>query len=197
MIQRTALFLITIIGLCSCQNETVNTPKPRAFPKVEFPQGEYQAFQLETCPFEFQYPTYSEVVRDTTFFNEDPGHPCWFDIATPSLNGRIHFSYYDINGRNDMDKLISDAFELTNKHNMKASYIEESVFRKGKDVSGVIFKMEGPVATPFQFFITDSTTHFLRAALYVQASARPDSLRPIYDFLQKDMDVMIQSFNWK
>lgn len=190
------IILLLFVSI-SCGDTEVYTPKPRAFPKVEYPSGQAVVFKQESCPFVFEYPSYSEVVRDTSFFNEDPGHPCWFDIATPALNGRIHFSYYSMSGRQDMDRLVSDAFELTSKHNMKASYIEESVFRKGEDVSGVLFKMEGPVATPFQFFITDSSRHFLRAALYIQAQARPDSLQPVYEFLEKDMNRMIETFSWQ
>ena len=65
------------------------------------------------------------------------------------------------------------------------------------NVSGIVFIMEGPVASPYQFFITDSTKHFLRGALYVNAPTKPDSLKPIYDFLKDDVTRLINSFSWQ
>lgn len=195
---RLFLISLSVIVFMSCGGESVYTPKPRAFPKVEYPKGnQMDSFVLAECPFHFDFPSYADVVRDTSFFNQLPSHPCWFDLVTPQLNARVHFSYYPIGPQKSLDRLINDAFKLSSKHNSKANYIEETKFKKSKDVSGLIFRMEGPVATPYQLFITDSTQHFLRAALYVNASARPDSLQPVYAFLEKDIDQMLSTFRWK
>lgn len=59
------------------------------------------------------------------------------------------------------------------------------------------FEMTGPAATPFQFFITDSTSHFMRGALYFNTQVRPDSLMPVYDFVKIDVDRLIKTFKFK
>jgi hypothetical protein len=48
-----------------------------------------------------------------------------------------------------------------------------------------------------QFFLTDTTRHFFRGALYFNTQARPDSLAPVTAFLKEDIAVMINSFEWK
>jgi hypothetical protein len=53
------------------------------------------------------------------------------------------------------------------------------------------------VATAHQFFLTDSTKHFLRGALYFDATPNEDSLRPVNAFLQAEMKHLIQTFRWK
>jgi gliding motility-associated lipoprotein GldD len=64
-------------------------------------------------------------------------------------------------------------------------------------VSGICFKVGGNAATARQFFLTDSVKHFLRGALYFNATPNADSLKPVQDFLQKDIDHLINTLNWR
>ena len=88
---------------------------------------------------------------------------------------------------------------MTEWHNKKATYIEDHPFRKPNNVQGILFDVEGPVASQVQFIMTDTLEqeHFLRCALYFYTQARPDSLAPIYDFLRQDVNWMIETFAWK
>jgi gliding motility-associated lipoprotein GldD len=86
---------------------------------------------------------------------------------------------------------------MTNKHNVKASYIEEfQVDRPEDKVYGVVFNVEGPAASTYQFFLTDSTKHFVRGALYFNTEARPDSLAPVAAFVREDLDRMVMTLKW-
>lgn len=183
-------------GFISCAEEMVFTPKPRAYPRIEFPRHEYRAFDKSYCNFTFEYPTYAAIEQDTLFFDEKPVDPCWFDIYIAQFNCRIHCSYYPINSDNTFEKLNNDAFELTNKHVTKAEYINPTPVQNIQGVYGFTFNLEGPVATPFQFFLTDSTRHFLRGAMYFHSKSQPDSLSPIIDFVKEDIDHMIKTFRW-
>lgn len=189
------LFLFAIV-FQSC-DEVVYVPKPRGFPKVTYPEKEYQSFDKNYCQFTFEYPKYASILQDTAFFEEAPKDPCWFDILIPTLDARIHCSYFPINQTNSFDKLNTDAFELVNKHNLKANYIDDFVIKKPNNVSGIAFNLEGAVASPFQFFLTDSTNHFLRASLYFNTQARPDSLAPVVEFVKTDMMHIINTFEWE
>ena len=187
----------SVAGVVACDGETSALPKPRAYPRVDYPEGGSTTFALEVCPFAFERPEYTVVERDTTYFDEAPKHPCWFDLVTPRLNGRVHFSYYPIAAGGDFDELRDDAFDLAGKHTIVANYIDEQpIERPAADVSGFAFDIEGDVASPFQFFVTDSTRHFLRGALYVNARARADSLEPVYAFLREDALGVIGSLEW-
>lgn len=195
-----ALLLVSpVLLLPACAgDETAALPKPRAYPRIEFPSGEPVAFALETCPFTFELPSYVRVERDTSFFDTRPAHPCWFDLVTPQLNGRVHFSYYPIRSLAEFERHRNDAFELAGKHNQVASYIDErAIERPEARVSGYAFDLEGDVASPFQFYVSDSTHHFLRGALYVDARAQADSLAPVYSFLEDDLVGVIGTLRWE
>lgn len=192
------LLPLALCLLLSACEEHVAVPKPRAYPRVFYPKKEYKPFDATYCHFTFDQPVYSTVQQDTSFFGKRAGNDCWFNLDVPTLNAKIYCSYYPITGRARFDELMSDAFELAQKHNVKASYIEEiTIHRPADHVHGIVFNIEGPAASSYQFFLTDSTSNFLRGALYFNTQTRPDSLAPVLDFMKKDVNRMVQTLRWK
>ena len=185
------------ILLASCGQENIGTPKPRAYPKVEYPTKTYQRFDEGYCNFSFEYAKYAVIQQDTSFFDEQPAHPCWFDIYFPDFDSRIYCTYYPVEGKKSFEQLQQDAFEMAGWHNKKANYIEELNIEKDNGVSGIAFIIEGPAASPLQFYLTDSTQHFMRGSLYFNTQVQPDSLAPIYSFVEEDILKMIETFEWE
>ena len=190
------LISIGLLGFASCK-KTDTIPLPRAYPRVELPVKEYVVADVPFCPVGFDIPVYSEIRRADKFFGERADHPCWFDLHFPGFNGDFHCSYKELQGFEDFEKSVSDAFLLSNKHVKRADYIDEIVFRNENRVSGILFVLDGPTATPAQFFATDSVKHFFRASLYLNTAVNRDSTLPIYDFLMVDLERMIASLKWK
>jgi len=186
--------LISIICAVAC-NSTY-TPKRRGYFRIDFPKHAYQVFDQPGYPYTFEYPTYANIVKDTTFFEAQPENPYWINIDFPRFNGRIYISYKEI-GKNDLTKLINDAYNMTYKHSTKATEIVDSPMHTPTGISGVFFSVGGNAATAKQFFVTDSVKHFLRGALYFDASPNEDSLGVVNDFLQVDMKHLINTFRWK
>ena len=196
-IKYSPILMLFFLFLNACGEEPSYTPKPRAFPKVEYPERSYRQFDKDYCNFTFEYPAYAEIQQDTLFFGEKPAHPCWFDIFMPAFDSRVHCSYYPISREKTFDQLKSDAFEMVEWHNKKANYIQELPIKREGGINGFAFVIEGPAASPFQFYLTDSTDNFLRGALYFNTQARPDSLEPIYQFVEEDILHVIETFQWK
>jgi len=172
------------------------TPKPKGYYKIDFPLREYKIFDQPGYPYTFEYPAYANVVKDSTFFGGKTENPWWININFPQFNGRIYVSYKEI-GKNKFQKLVDDAFTLTNKHSEKAYSIDDSLFVTKNNVHGVFFKVGGNVATANQFFLTDSSRNFLRGALYFDATPNEDSLGIVNAFLLEDMKHLINTFHWK
>lgn len=189
------LFCFVAVLITACNSDY--TIKPRGFFKINFPKKSYQSFAQSGFPYTFEYPTYAKVVQDTTFFEQKPENPYWLNIDFPQFGGRIHISYKNI-GKNNFDSLVNDAFTLSYKqHTYKASAIDPVPFTTPNGISGVYFSLRGNTATAHQFFITDSVRHFVRGALYFSATPNEDSLRPVNDFLRKDMEHLINTLQWK
>lgn len=190
------------------------TPKQKGYYRIDFPKHEYQSFREPEYPYGFEYPIYGLITKDSTLFDDNPDNPYWINIDFPRFQGRIYVSYKTIGGTsrykvqtssgykdslivNSFEGLREEAFKMTYKHTLKASSIQDSAFTTENGLSGVYFKVGGNAATAYQFFITDSVRHFLRGALYFDASPNADSLRPVHDFLQQDLKHLIRTFSWQ
>ncbi len=192
------LVLTIVFGLWSMSSSCNSpfTPKPKGYFQIEFPERKYQLFDQPGYPYSFEYPVYSNVVKDSTFFGEATENPWWVNIDFPQFSGKIYISYKEV-GVNKFDKLLNDAFNLTNKHSQKAYSIDDSLMITPNNVTGMFFNVGGDVATSYQFFLTDSTRHFLRGALYFEASPNQDSIGVVNNFVAEDMRHLINTFRWK
>ncbi|HEX8357571.1 MAG TPA: hypothetical protein VF610_09175 [Segetibacter sp.] len=190
----SAIILAVFISLPACNSDY--TPKPRGYFKIPFPKKQYQVFNQPGYPYSFEYPAYATIIKDTSFFGEATENPWWINLDFPQFNGRVYISYKSI-GENKFDKLVNDAFTMTNKHNMKAYSIDDSLVTTPNNIHGVFFKVGGEVATANQFFLTDSTKHFLRGALYFDATPNEDSLGIVNRFLIEDVKHLVNTFKWK
>ena len=188
-------FAFLFIFFISCNSDY--TIKPRGYFKIDFPQKAYQDFDNPSYPYSFQYPVYGNIIKDSLFFDQKAENPYWINIDLPRFNAKIYISYKEI-GKNKFDSLVNDAFTMSYKqHTYKASAIEPTPFTTPHNLSGMYFTLKGNTATANQFFITDSTKHFLRGALYFDAVPNEDSLKPVNNFLQKDLQHLLNTLQWR
>lgn len=193
--QSWLFFFLAIVFLVSCNSEY--TPKKKGFYKIEFPEKSYQAFNQPGYPYSFEYPAYATVIKDTTFFDEKAENPWWINIDIPRFAGRIYISYKEV-GKNNFDSLVNDGFKMAFKqHTDVATEIRDSMMKTPNGIEGIYFSLGGNTATANQFFLTDSTRHFLRGALYFDAAPNEDSLGIVNNFLKRDLQHLINTLKWK
>jgi gliding motility-associated lipoprotein GldD len=184
------VFVMAIIIAGSCNNDY--SPKPRGYYRIDFPEREYRLFD-STFPYIFEYPVYATIMPDTSRMAE----PYWINIHYKGFNAQLHISYKPIS--KNLQGFLEDSRTLVNKHIPKANSISQREYLDpANHVYGLTFVIKGTeAASPFQFFLTDSTRNFVRGALYFDLVPNNDSLAPVIDFLEKDMEHMISTFRWK
>lgn len=181
-------FLLTAI---SCTK--VHNPKPKGYNRFDLPPHEYISLQ-EDHPYQFDVSRYSEVRPHKSAISE----PHWIDIHYPALNATVEITYKDLRvEKNAISGVVFDAHKLTNKHNIKAYAIDEYVISTDKGYTASIFELEGEVPSQFQFFVTDSSSNFIRGALYFPISTKNDSLAPAIEYIKKDIFHLLNSLEWK
>jgi gliding motility-associated lipoprotein GldD len=186
-------FSLFLFSLAACNSEY--NPKPRGYYRIDFPKHAYQLFDRPEFPYSFEYPVYANIIRDTAFFGDKPENPYWINVDFPRFHARIYVSYKKVEG--NFDKLREDAYKMTYKHTYKASSIEDSLISTAQGVHGIFFNVGGNAATSKQFFVSDSSRHFLRGALYFDTTPNSDSLSIVNAFLQEDMNHLINTLRWK
>lgn len=187
---RFILLLSALIALMACGNDYF--PKPRAYFRIDLPQKNY--LHLDSIyPFTFEYPSYSTITQD----KNSPHEKNWINIEFSEFKGSLHLSYKKVDG--NLVKYMEDSRTMAFKHIPKASAIDNRLIINEKSrVFGLIYEISGSgAASPYQFFVTDSLNHFLRGALYFNMVPNNDSLAPVIDFLKKDIEHLIQTFEWK
>lgn len=211
MKRKLLVAFVIILSFVEC-NSPYTTKKTGYF-KIDFPERGYQTFNEPGYPYTFEYPVYASVIKDSSLFETD--NPYWINIDFPTFNGKIFISYKKIGGKstykvkaadgsykdststNEFAKLVNDAYNLSYKNDIKAYAIEDSVMHTPNGLTGIYFNLSGNVATAHQFFLSDTTTHFLRGALYFNVTPNGDSLAPVNDFLQVDLKHLINTTKWK
>ena len=189
---------LSLIAICIWACNSPYTYKKKGYFNIEFPKKEYQKFDQPGYPYTFEYPVYANVVKDTVFFEDKPENPWWINIDVPRFGGRIYVSYKIISSKNQIDSLVNDAFKMAYKQHTEVSTgIEDSLMKTPNGAEGIYYSLKGNTATANQFFLTDSTRHFLRGALYFDATPNEDSLSIVNDFLKKDLQRLINTLRWK
>ena len=166
-------------------------PKPIGYFRIALPQPQYRTYESQ-CPFTIPVSQFATIELLDKGLNDS----CRFNIFYPKLKARIHCTYLPVN--NNINDLVVDAYSFAAKHEMKASAIEKSLIEEeGRKVFGIRYRIEGEAASPLQFFVTDRTAHYLRCALYFETAPNPDSIAPVYQYIERDMDELIHQVQWK
>lgn len=188
-----AIVLFALITLAGCSSDADYSPKPRGYFRIYYPEKAYQQYN-DGCPFTFVYPKYATITSDPQAKNNF----CWLNMNLPQFNGILHLSYQPVTSKKIFNELVEDAHTFAFKHTIKATSIDEGyISYPDRKVYGLYYTIDGNAASSVQFFLTDSTRHYLRGALYFSNEPRLDSIQPVLDFVKKDVDVLIKSFRWK
>lgn len=187
-------FLCFIIGIsaigCDTDDE-VFSPKPRGYFRINFPEKKYRMYD-SICPYKFEIPVYAEMKQD----KHNGADPCWLNLEFPKYRATVHLSYKVVT--NNIANYLEDSHDFANKHQVKATGLDEIVIlRDSAKVYGLLFDIAGNTASSVQFYLTDSTHHFLRGALYFNSVPNIDSLRIVVDFIKKDILHLINTTSWK
>ncbi len=187
---KNVFFIMLGVALFGCGNITP-TPKPVGYFRIDIPEYGFSETRPETCPFSFPL---SEMAR-VEFSSRENLNKCWFNLSYPGFDARVHFTYREVD--ENLRELIEESRLLTYEHQVKATRINEQAFSDVEDsVYGLMYTLGGDVASPLQFYLTDSTNHFLRGALYFNARPNPDSIAPVLIQIENDLHRFTEDFKW-
>lgn len=185
------LFCSGIIwSACGRQDDVL--PKPRGYFRIDLPDTGY--VMLDSIErYRFEYPQYAVITNDPY----SPQEKNWINVEMPVFKASIHITHKNIEG--NLGQYLDDVHTMITKHLQKANGIRDSLIINDEHQRyGMFIEMDGKgVATPFQFYLTDSTHNFVRGALYFNFLPNNDSMQPVISRIRQDVDHMINTFEWK
>ena len=182
---------IAIIAI-SCNREPNYLPKPRGYFRIDLPKKTYT--KVDTIErYSFECPDYALLTYD----RYSPDEKNWINIEFPQFKGSIHLTHKPVSG--NLGDYLEDVHTMVVKHLQKANGVRDSlIINEEHQVYGLFIEMDGKgVATPMQFYLTDSTHNFVRGALYFNFQPNNDSMQPVINFIRQDIDHLFNTFEWK
>lgn len=185
------LKLLVLLPLLVSCTESELIPKPPTYLRLELPDHEYNAV-IDDCPYSIHLP---EIYTAKPAIDNGV-KTCNKDIDLGPLNGIIHFSYIEMT--NPLSEYVNFVNDKVDEHKIMATSIKDKQFLREEDsVFCTFFELQGNVASPFQFYLTDSTSRFVSGVVYFNSRPNYDSLRPTLDYLKIDLDHLINTFKWE
>ncbi len=188
-----ALLLCTVL-LPSCRRGHDYTPKPKAYLRFDFPEKSYTLCDTVALPFSFERATESRLLLKKNSPKEK-----YIDILYPAYHGVVFLTYKPLRGVQDLAGQVDTSYLLLKMHFDYSNGVEEQRFvNPAGRVYGTTYRIKGSnVASTYQFWLTDSTQHFLRGSLYLDQTPNNDSLAPVLTYLQQDLEHFIETLFWK
>nr|WP_091435034.1 gliding motility lipoprotein GldD [Flavobacterium degerlachei] len=179
--------VFTVFGLLlfsGCKDDVF--PKPASHLRLDYPMAKYVDFEND-CPFSF------EMNSDAVIKGEKD---CGFTISYPKMKATIYLTYKPVNS--NINFLLRDAQKLTYEHVIKADDIlEQPYLDPSKKVYGMFYQVDGNAATNSQFYVTDSTKHFVTGSVYFYTKPNYDSIMPAASYVRNDMQRLMETLKWK
>ncbi len=181
-----------ILTCLACKSDPL--PKPKAMLRLDYPKPEYKKVDVR-LPFTFEKNIIADNISNIKLngINNTIG----VDINYPKMKATIYLTYKKVKA-NNLDTLLRDAQNLTQKHTVKADEIEAIIYENpNQRVFGMFYEVGGNAASQSQFYVTDSTNHFLNGSLYFYAKPNYDSIYPAADYLKNDIKHIMETIEWK
>lgn len=168
-------------------NQPAPMPKPKGYNRISVPGSGSQTIQ-SLVPKNDLLP-YDARVHESAIWK--PGKkPGWGEIRYPWCKSILHLQYFPVN--NDLKEILLNTQKQREIHNDFTDGIRIIEFP-----NGLLFNPEGPVASPVQFILTDSTNHLLFGYADVWSNPHPDSLAPVNRFLMGECINVMRTLNWE
>lgn len=192
-ILQVVLCVVCVLLAAACVHHDDYAPKPRAYMRIDMPQHQYTTYDTSAIPFRFDYANDAVIV-----WKKNTPSERWIDICYPQYKGIVFLSYERLRSPNDLPEQINNAYNLLKTHFDFSSGVDEKQYENPTaHVYANTYHLKGPrVASTFQWWATDSNRHFIRAALYLNQTPNNDSLAPVLQYLQEDMQHLIESLEW-
>ena len=195
MKNKVSILLAALVIACfavSCDRQSDYLPKPRGYFRIDLPEKAYT--KVDTIEkYSFECPDYALITPDPY----SPDEKNWVNVEMPQFKGSIHLTHKPVD--DNLGEYLEDVHTMITKHLQKANGVRDSLIVNDEHhVYGLFIEMDGKgVATPMQFYLTDSTRNFVRGALYFNFKPDNDSMQPVINFIREDIDHMISTFEWK
>ena len=171
----------------SCENN-FNLPKPDAYLRIEFNEPKYLNYEDVNSQIDFYYNSSSSSINQISSKS--------VNLNYENLGMSLDLSFNKLSSENEVINYITDFNLLLDTHTKRSNGFLVKEFENVEySTFGKIYEFKGDVASPIQFFITDSLNNFIQGAVNKEISSKYDSIYPSIQYIKNDILVFFESIN--
>ena len=172
----------------SCENN-FNLPKPDAYLRIEFNEPKYLNYEDLNSQIDFYYNSSSSSINQISSKS--------INLNYENLGMSLDLSFNKLSSENEVINYITDFNLLLDTHTKRSNGFLVKEFENVEySTFGKIYEFKGDVASPIQFFITDSLNNFIQGAVNKEISSKYDSIYPSIQYIKNDILVLFESINF-
>lgn len=188
------IICIATLLLAAC-GDADYAPKPSTYLRIDMPEHIYTPCDTAILPFTFERPTHAQIC-----IKKDTPTEKYIDITYPRYaNAVIYLTYKHIHGVEALQHQVDTSYRLLSQHfDYSTGVRDQMIDYPTKRVYTTTYQITGQrAASPYQFYATDSLNHFLRGSLFFGVTPNNDSLAPVIDYIEADINHLLESLTWR
>lgn len=171
----------------TCENN-FNLPKPDAYLRIEFNEPKYLNYEDLNSQIDFYYNSSSSSINKISSKS--------INLNYENLGMSLDLSFNKLSSENEVINYITDFNLLLDTHTKRSNGFLVKEFENVEySTFGKIYEFKGDVASPIQFFITDSLNNFIQGVVNKEISSKYDSIYPSIQYIKNDILVFFESIN--
>jgi len=179
-------FLFTFF---SCENNS-SLPKQDAYLRIEFNEPNYLIYKSQNSKINFLYNARSSSLKPTSART--------INLDYKKLGMSLDLSFDKLNDETELTNYLRDFNLLLDAHTKRSNgFLIKEFENRNYSTYGKLYELRGDVASPIQFFLTDSINNFIHGSLNMTVKSKYDSIYPSVQYIKNDILVFFESINLK
>lgn len=180
------------ILLCGYSCSADYSPKPVGYPHINIEEATYV---LHTGCSDFGFDINENATL--SLLPSPKNEQLLFNLVYPELNTLVYCSYH-VTDALGIERLTEETMELLQLQGLRAERFSKEEFANPEEGKfAEVYTLQGKVSAPILFYLTDNDSRFLRGTLQFDTVVNQDSIAPVIDYIHKDIQVLIETFQWK
>lgn len=188
-------FFNIICSLCflftffSCENNS-SLPKQDAYLRIEFNEPNYLIYKNQNSKINFLYNSSSSSIESISERT--------INLDYKKLGMNLDLSFDKLNDETELTNYLRDFNLLLDAHTKRSNgFLIKEFENRNYSTYGKLYEFRGDVASPIQFFLTDSINNFIHGSLNMTVKSKYDSIYPSVQYIKNDILVFFESINLK
>ena len=179
-------FLFTFF---SCENNS-SLPKQDAYLRIEFNKPNYLTHKSQNSKINFFYNASSSSLNYISART--------INLDYKKLGMSLDLSFDKLNDETELTNYLRDFNLLLDAHTKRSNgFLIKEFENRNYSTYGKLYEFRGDVASPIQFFLTDSINNFIHGSVNMTVKSKYDLIYPSVQYIKNDILVFFESINLK